>query len=90
MSAVELLANWLLNFVVTLTAPAFLRSSPSGPYFLYGACTILTVLVCFGLPETKGKTLEEVELDFERRSIWEVMTSKRMPVERTIAIGAKT
>ncbi|KAF2752733.1 sugar transporter [Pseudovirgaria hyperparasitica] len=63
-SAVELLTNWLVNFAVALTAPLFLRSSPSGPYFLYGGATLVAAAVCIGMPETKGRSLEEIE--FER------------------------
>ncbi|KAF2200467.1 sugar transporter [Delitschia confertaspora ATCC 74209] len=67
--AVELLANWLVNFAVALTAPIFLRASPSGPYFLYGAATLVAVAVCVFMPETKGKSLEEIERDFEKTPI---------------------
>ncbi|KAL5360943.1 general substrate transporter [Aspergillus floccosus] len=63
--AVELLANWIVNFVVTFTAPLFLRSSPSGPYFLYGFSTVVAVAVCVLMPETKGRSLESIERLFE-------------------------
>ncbi|KAH8423415.1 sugar porter family MFS transporter [Aspergillus melleus] len=65
--ALELVANWVMNFVVTLTAPLFLRSSPSGPYFLYGFSTIVAVVVCFLMPETKGRSLENIEHLFGKR-----------------------
>ena len=67
--AVELLANWLVNFAVALTAPLFLRSSLSGPYFLYGSATLLAVCACVLMPETKGRTLEEIENAFEQKHI---------------------
>ncbi|KKK21365.1 MFS transporter [Aspergillus ochraceoroseus] len=65
--AVELLANWIVNFIVTLTAPLFLHSSPSGPYFLYGFSTVVAVGVCVLMPETKGHSLEHIENIFESR-----------------------
>ncbi|RYC80013.1 hypothetical protein BFJ63_vAg17103 [Fusarium oxysporum f. sp. narcissi] len=65
-ASLELVANWLFNFGVTMSAPAFLRSSPSGPYFLYGFATLVAVVVCMVMPETKGKSLEEIENDFEK------------------------
>ncbi|PYI07785.1 sugar transporter [Aspergillus sclerotiicarbonarius CBS 121057] len=65
--AVELLANWIVNFVVTLTAPLFLHRSPSGPYFLYGFSTLVAVAVCVVMPETKGRSLERIEELFEKR-----------------------
>ncbi|THU96762.1 MFS transporter [Dendrothele bispora CBS 962.96] len=71
--AVQQLSNWLVNFTVALTAPAFLKASPSGPYFLYGSCTLFTVLVCFfAMPETKEKSLEEIEAMFSGDSVSEV------------------
>ncbi|KAL4901427.1 hypothetical protein BDW74DRAFT_170145 [Aspergillus multicolor] len=63
--AVELVANWVVNFLVTFTAPLFLRASPSGPYFLYGFSTVLAVVVCVLMPETKGHSLEHIERLFE-------------------------
>ncbi|KAL8733197.1 MAG: hypothetical protein Q9166_002214 [cf. Caloplaca sp. 2 TL-2023] len=65
--ALEQLANWLVNFGVALTAPVFLRASPSGPYFLYGVATLFAVALCVFIPETKGKSLEEIEGLFEKR-----------------------
>ncbi|KAJ8594663.1 general substrate transporter [Rhizopogon salebrosus TDB-379] len=64
--AVQQLSNWLVNFTVALTAPLFLRASPSGPYFFFGSATLFTTTVCYFLmPETKGKSLEEIEDLFE-------------------------
>jgi hypothetical protein len=55
-----------VNFTVALTAPLFLRASPSGPYFFFGSATLFTTIVCYFLmPETKGKSLEEIEDLFE-------------------------
>ncbi|KAL8784873.1 MAG: hypothetical protein Q9195_008866 [Heterodermia aff. obscurata] len=65
--AMEQLANWLVNFGVALTAPLFLRASPSGPYFLYAIATFCAVLLCTVIPETKGRSLEEIESLFEKR-----------------------
>lgn len=58
----------MVNFAVALTAPLFLRSSPSGPYFLYGFATLCAVALCLFIPETKGRSLEEIESLFEKRS----------------------
>ncbi|KAL3442082.1 general substrate transporter [Aspergillus insuetus] len=71
--AVELVANWVVNFIVTFTAPLFLQSSPSGPYFLYGFSTVVAVVVCVLMPETKGHSLEHIERLFENK---EVMKSR--------------
>lgn len=61
-------ANWLANWLVAFTTPIFLARSASGVYFLFGACSALAVLVCaLAMPETKGRTLEEIDAVFERR-----------------------
>ncbi|CEL02890.1 Putative Sugar transporter [Aspergillus calidoustus] len=65
--AVELVANWVVNFIVTFTAPLFLQSSSSGPYFLYGFSTVVAVVVCVLMPETKGHSLEYIERLFENK-----------------------
>ncbi|KAF8120587.1 general substrate transporter [Boletus edulis] len=65
--AFQQLANWVVNFAVALAAPVFLRSSPSGPYFLFGTATCFVTLVCyFFMHETKGKSLEEIKGLFEK------------------------
>ncbi|KAJ7639563.1 general substrate transporter [Roridomyces roridus] len=59
-------ANWAVNWVIAFSTPLFLQRSSSGPYFLFGACTLLTVLVCVVLqPETKGLSLETLDQGFE-------------------------
>jgi Sugar (and other) transporter len=57
-----------VNFVITLTAPPFLRSSPSGPYFLYGFATLFAAIICTMMPETKGRSLEDIEVLFEQET----------------------
>ena len=66
-ASLELLANWAMNFAVTISAPILLRSSPAGAYFLYGFSTVLAVIVCIYMPETKGRSLEDIEQEFEKR-----------------------
>ncbi|KAL3468541.1 general substrate transporter [Aspergillus heterothallicus] len=73
--AVELVANWVVNFIVTFTAPLFLQSSPSGPYFLYGFSTVVAVVVCVLMPETKGHSLEHIEKLFENKETRDESTS---------------
>jgi sugar porter (SP) family MFS transporter len=59
-------SNWVINFVVAFTTPVFLQRSSSGIYFMFGAASLLTVVVCATeMPETKGKTLEEIDGAFE-------------------------
>ncbi|MFC4439686.1 MULTISPECIES: sugar porter family MFS transporter [Natrialbaceae] len=57
--------NWAANLIVSLT---FLRLvdvfGQSGTFWLYGALTLLALVFCYHLvPETKGRSLEEIEAD---------------------------
>ena len=54
---------WLADFAVTLTFPVISdRFHPSTAFWLYaGMCALDLVFIWFFLPETKGKTLEEIE-----------------------------
>ena len=63
-------SNWVANFIVALITPIFLSKSSYGAYFLFGGCTLLTALVCFiFMPETKGKSLDEIEEAFRRKAL---------------------
>lgn len=60
-------SNWVCNFLVALTTPILLSASSFGAYFLFGGCTLLTAIVCIiWMPETKGKSLDEIETAFRR------------------------
>jgi sugar porter (SP) family MFS transporter len=54
---------WLADFAVTLTFPVISdRFHPATAFWLYAAmCALDLVFMWFYLPETKGKTLEEIE-----------------------------
>lgn len=52
----------IANFIVALTTPILLAKSSFAIYYLFGGCTLLTVLVCFfWMPETKGRSLESID-----------------------------
>jgi sugar porter (SP) family MFS transporter len=57
------LVLWLADFAVTLTFPVISdRFHPSSAFWLYAAmCALDLVFIWFYLPETKGRTLEEIE-----------------------------
>jgi hypothetical protein len=62
-------SNWAANFLVALTTPILLAKSSFGAYFLFGGCSILTAIVCaLFMPETKGRSLDEIEEAFKRKS----------------------
>ena len=66
-------ANWVVNWVVAFTTPLFLAQSTSGPYFLFGACSAVTVVVAAAfVPESKGVSLEALD-DIFTMSPWRGM-----------------
>lgn len=58
-------ALWIASFLLTYTFPALnAHVGPSGTFLLYGViCLTGLVLVARLVPETKGKTLEQIEAD---------------------------
>ncbi|EYU45171.1 hypothetical protein MIMGU_mgv1a004641mg [Erythranthe guttata] len=59
------LANWFCSWVITMTAPLLLAWSSGGTFTLYTVMCVLTVaFVGIWVPETKGKTLEEIQQSF--------------------------
>src|SRR4051794_10856022 len=59
-------SNWLFNIVVAFITPVVLNRTTSGLYYAFGVCCAIMAIVCFFIPETNGKTLEEMELVFGR------------------------
>ncbi|KAH6823528.1 Major facilitator superfamily protein [Perilla frutescens var. hirtella] len=63
--SVATLFNWSFSWVITLTAPLLLEWSSGGTFTMYTVMCMLTVaFVAIFLPETKGKTLEEIQYSF--------------------------
>lgn len=62
--AIAGLAQWIANFIITLTFPILLASSLGlvGAYSIYTLCSLFSVFfVIWWVHETKGKKLEEME-----------------------------
>ena len=61
-SSLSTATMWLMSFVVSkINVNLQTVLGYSGTYFLYGAfCTLGIVYIFFGVPETKGKTPEEI------------------------------
>jgi sugar porter (SP) family MFS transporter len=60
-------ANWASNLVVALTFLLLIDSiGPPSTFFLYAALSVAAFIFTYKLvPETKGKTLEQIEADWE-------------------------
>jgi SP family xylose:H+ symportor-like MFS transporter len=60
--AIAVAAQWIANFVVSATFPVLEHISMSFTYCLYGIMSVLSILFVWKMvPETKGKTLEEMQ-----------------------------
>lgn len=59
--AVAVAFQWISNFAVSSSFVSMLNWSPSGTYLIFGTVCIIAALFVWKLvPETKGKTLEEM------------------------------
>ncbi|MCL5945917.1 MAG: sugar porter family MFS transporter [Planctomycetes bacterium] len=69
-ASVGILTLWAAIFVVAQTFPILKNSiGLTATYFIYAGCSLITFLFAvFILPETKGRTLEEIELSWHKRS----------------------
>lgn len=75
--SVATLALWLADFVVTYTFPVMTEElGTSSTLFTYAFfCAVAFVYILFKVPETKGKTLEEIEPLFIKEDL-EVISDK--------------
>jgi MFS transporter, SP family, galactose:H+ symporter len=74
-ASIGTMANWLFNFIVSLTflplIAAFghvFTNGQVGAFWFYSVIGLVTLWFCWKfVPETKGKTLEQIEMIFKRR-----------------------
>ncbi|KAK4512912.1 uncharacterized protein ATC70_003622 [Mucor velutinosus] len=53
--------NWIFNAAIGKVSPIMLATNTIGTYIFFGSWCIAASVFCYGfLPETKGKTLEEI------------------------------
>ncbi|XP_023526518.1 sugar transporter ERD6-like 16 isoform X2 [Cucurbita pepo subsp. pepo] len=64
--SIVVLVNWLGAWVVSFTFNFFMSWSSSGTFFIYSLISLMTILFVVKLvPETKGKTLEEIQASID-------------------------
>lgn len=63
--SIATLANWLTAFIITMTATLLLNWSTGGTFAIYALISVFSlVFVILWVPETKGRTLEEIQWSF--------------------------
>ncbi|XP_077864167.1 solute carrier family 2, facilitated glucose transporter member 8-like [Saccoglossus kowalevskii] len=83
-SGIATLVNWTCAFIVTLTFSDMMDSlTEQGTFWFFGGvCFVATLFVVIFVPETKGRTLEEIEARFGSRSpIVKSIVSERHPLQ---------
>lgn len=68
--SVTLFSNWGMNFVVSLTFLTLLQSlGTAGTFWLYAAlCAVLVIFTVKFIPETQGRSLEQIEAALRQRT----------------------
>lgn len=65
--AIAVAAQWIANFIVSSTFPVLEHFSMTFTYLLYGVMAVISAFFVWKMvPETKGKTLEEMEKLFRK------------------------
>ena len=66
--AIAVAFQWIFNYLVSSTFPALYDFSPMFAYSIYGiVCVIAALFVWRCVPETKGKTLEEMNALWQKK-----------------------
>lgn len=64
-AAISTASNWFNNFLIGLITPPLVHATPAGTFFLLAfACILGLVWTILFVPETKGVSLEEMDLLF--------------------------
>ncbi|KAI8884194.1 general substrate transporter [Backusella circina FSU 941] len=58
--------NWGFSILISYCIPLFMAHTVSGVFFFFGACCVGCFIGCWFIPETKGRTLEEMESVFNK------------------------
>lgn len=83
-AALSTATNWLTNFLIVMITPVLFELIQSYTYAIFAVINFIIVPVLFFMyPETKGRSLEEMDLIFNQTPVskpWKVVgIAKRMP-----------
>ncbi|OCF32106.1 monosaccharide transporter [Kwoniella heveanensis BCC8398] len=75
--AITTCCNWLFNFIIGLITPPMIAGITYGTFLFFAAFSFLSALwTWFLCPETKGKTLEEMDVIFHNHAAHEELQAK--------------
>lgn len=90
-------SNWLWNFAIGYATPYLVDQSSSGPtgikaanlgakvFFIWGAtCVGCLVFTYFCIPETKGLSLEQIDLLYQNTVPWRSKSYRAMMLDNNI------
>ncbi|KAJ5381691.1 uncharacterized protein N7496_004119 [Penicillium cataractarum] len=82
-------SNWLNNFAVGMATSPFISKTQFGAFIFFGVITLIgAVYVYFFVPETKGRTLEEMDELFGSTGIAAADEERKHRIEREIGLLA--
>jgi hypothetical protein len=82
-------SNWLNNFAVGLSTSPFIAASNFGTFIFFGCITVVgAIWVYFFVPETKGRTLEEMDELFGEVGFAHADLATKARIEREIGLTA--
>lgn len=77
-------SNWLNNFIIGLITPPLVQNTGYGAYVFFAVfCVLSAVWTFFAVPETKGRTLEQMDHVFRDNSS-EDEQSRRRAIETEV------
>ncbi|KAF9885468.1 hypothetical protein FE257_012904 [Aspergillus nanangensis] len=82
--AISTCSNWLNNFIIGLVTPPLVENTGYGAYVFFAVfCLLALVWTFFFVPETKGRTLEQMDHVFKDNSS-EAEQERRVAIETEI------
>lgn len=87
--ALSTCSNWLNNFIIGLITPPLVQNTGYGAYIFFAVFCVLSLLwTFFFVPETKGRTLEQMDHVFHDATS-EAEQQRRERIEGEIAASSR-
>jgi len=78
--------DWINNFIIGLITPPLVQATGCGAYTFFAVFGLLSfAFVWFYVPETRGKSLEEMDIVFNDRSGVNDITKKEQVLRQVLS-----